>query len=372
MLRDDKIYVAGHRGLVGSAVVRCLRQHGFENIIGRSHAELDLTDQRAVADFFVKERPRYVVLAAAKVGGIHANATHPGEFIHSNLAIQSHVLHHSYLHGVDRLIFLGSSCIYPKLCPQPIKEEYLMTGPLEITNSAYAVAKIAGIEMCWAYNQQYGCRFIPLMPTNLYGENDNFDLENAHVLPALIRKFHLAKLASTGNWVAIEKDQERFGIIPADVRDALGWKAGQINCSSHRANKPRVIIWGTGTPMREFLYVDDLAEACVHILSLAEAEIAQQLASQSRLLINIGTGVDCTIGELSYIVQEVVGFDGPVVFDQTRPNGTPQKLLDVSKAHQLGWYAKIQLREGIRRVYEWYQQKSHGCLFSIVPSNGSY
>jgi len=301
---DSKIYVAGHRGLVGSAIVRRLHKSGYKNILTRTREELDLTDMKAVASFFERERPEYVFLAAAKVGGIMANSTYPAEFIRDNLLIELSIIDAAYRSGVKRLLFLGSSCIYPKRCPQPMKEEYLMTGPLEPTNSPYAVAKIAGIEMCRAYNRQYGTSFLPVMPTNLYGPGDNFDLETSHVLPALIRKFHEAKIEG----------------------------------------KKSVIIWGTGTPRREFLHVDDLADACLYLMEYYNGTE----------LINIGTGEDVTIRQLTGIIGKVVGFSGELVFDKSKPDGTPRKLLDVSMLSDLGWRSRIKLEQGIRETYQWY------------------
>ncbi|NOZ24820.1 MAG: GDP-L-fucose synthase [Nitrospirae bacterium] len=305
---SSRIYVAGHRGLVGSAIVRRLRAGGYREIITRTHAELDLTRQAEVEEFFERERPEYVFLAAAKVGGIVANNTYPAEFIHTNLMIQTSVLHASYLSGVRKLLFLGSSCIYPKFAPQPMKEEYLLTGELEPTNEPYAVAKIAGIKMCQAYNRQYGTNFISAMPTNLYGPNDNFDLETSHVLPAMIRKFH---------------------------------EAGS-------AGRP-VVLWGSGSPRREFLHVDDLADACVFLMENHDVR-----ADSGPDLINIGTGKDITIRELAELIRETVGFDGPVQWDSSRPDGTPRKLLDVSRMRALGWEPKISLRQGIEQTYDWY------------------
>jgi len=301
---DSKIYVAGHRGLVGSAIVRRLHKSGYKNILTRTREELDLTDMKAVASFFERERPEYVFLAAAKVGGIMANSTYPAEFIRDNLLIELSIIDAAYRSGVKRLLFLGSSCIYPKRCPQPMKEEYLMTGPLEPTNSPYAVAKIAGIEMCRAYNRQHGTSFLPVMPTNLYGSRDNFDLETSHVLPALIRKFHEAKVKG----------------------------------------EKTVIIWGTGTPRREFLHVDDLADACLFLMEHHEGTE----------LINIGTGKDITIRELAVLIGKVVGFHGDLVFDTCKPDGTPRKLLDVSKLEKIGWKAKVGLEKGIAETYKWY------------------
>lgn len=304
MKKESKIYLAGHNGLVGSALMRKLTSEGFSNIITRTFNELDLRDQSAVERFFIAEKPEYVFLAAAKVGGILANNTYPAEFIYDNLAIEINVIHQAYLHGVKKLLFLGSSCIYPKYAPQPMKEEHLLTGILEPTNEPYAIAKIAGIKMCQAYNRQYGTRFISVMPTNLYGPNDNFDLRTSHVLPALIRKFHEAKIQ----------------------------------------NKPFVEIWGSGKPRREFLYVDDLADACLFLMQHYEG-------SQ---FVNIGVGEDISIKELALLIKEIVGFQGDLKFDTSKPDGTPRKLLDVSRLTALGWQAKTGLREGIRQTYQWY------------------
>jgi GDP-L-fucose synthase len=314
--KDARIYVAGHRGLVGSALMRRLAAEGCTNLITRTHAELDLTDQPAVRDFFERERPEYVFLAAAKVGGIHANATYPAEFIHQNLAIQTNVIHESWRTGVERLLFLGSSCIYPRDCPQPIKEEYLLTGPLEPTNRPYAIAKIAGIEMCWAYNRQYGTKFLAVMPTNLYGPGDNYDPENSHVIPALIRRFHEAK-----------------------VRGAK-----------------EVVIWGTGTPRREFLYSDDLADACLVLMSLPDHVLASLLGTKQNEYtlpaINVGSGDEVAISELADMIRESVGFNGVLAFDSRRPDGTPRKQLDSGIMGMLGWHAATGLSDGLGRAYE--------------------
>lgn len=313
MEKHSRIFVAGHRGLVGSAICRVLQRQGYSNLIVRTHAELDLTDRRATLDFFEQQRPEYVILAAAKVGGILANDTYPADFIRENLEIETSVIDAAWRSGAGRLLFLGSSCIYPKLAPQPIKEEYLLTGPLEPTNRAYALAKIAGIEMCWSYNRQYGTKYLAAMPTNLYGPGDNFDLNGSHVLPALMRK-------------AIE---------------------------ARRAGEKQLVVWGSGSPRREFLYSDDLAEACIHLMTLPESQYDRLIAqSDAPPLINIGTGQDLTIRELAELVARVVGFDCDLVFDTTRQDGTPQKLLDVSRIHALGWRAKVSLEEGIRRTYE--------------------
>jgi GDP-L-fucose synthase len=302
MNKEGKVYVAGHRGMVGSAIVRKLKAQGFNHIITRTSAELNLTNQQAVAEFFADEKPDYVILAAAKVGGILANNTYRGQFIYENLMIQNNVIHQSYVNGVKKLLFLGSSCIYPKMAPQPLKEDYLLTGTLEATNEPYAIAKIAGIKMCEAYRSQYGCNFISAMPTNLYGPNDNYDLNNSHVLPALIRKFHTAKVNGADS----------------------------------------VEIWGSGTPRREFLHVDDLADACYYLLQNYDGE----------QLVNIGSGVDVTILELANMVKEIVGFKGEIKMDATKPDGTPRKLMDVSKLEKVGWKYKISLQEGITSVYK--------------------
>lgn len=303
MLKTAKIFVAGSRGMVGSAIVRNLEQNGFTNIITKSSKELDLRNQQAVFEFFETEKPEYVFLAAAKVGGIHANNTYPAEFIYDNMMIQNNVIHAAYLNKVEKLFFLGSSCIYPKFAPQPLKEEYLLTGALEPTNEAYAIAKISGLKMCEFYKKQYGCNFISAMPTNLYGINDNFNLQNSHVLPALLRKFIEAK----------------------------------------QNNAPEVVVWGSGTPMREFLFVDDLAEACVFLMqNYNDAET-----------VNIGTGEDVTIKELAETIKKTVGFEGELVFDATKPDGTPRKLLDVSKINNLGWKHKVNLQEGIEKTLDW-------------------
>jgi GDP-L-fucose synthase len=306
MEKQDKIYIAGHRGMVGSAILRKLKKEGFDNFVLRTSLELDLRDQKAVANFFETEKPQYVFLAAAKVGGIMANQTYQADFIYDNLMIQNNIIHQSYKNEAKKLLFLGSSCIYPKLAPQPLKEEYLLTGPLEPTNDAYAIAKIAGIRMCDAYRAQYGCNFISAMPTNLYGPNDNYDLNNSHVFPALIRKLHEAK--QKGN--------------------------------------PEVIVWGTGKPLREFLHVDDVADACYHLM--------QHYNEPG--LVNIGTGKDISIRDLAEMMKEIIGYKGTLVFDATKPDGTPRKLMDVSKIHSFGWQAAISLREGIERVYGAYEK----------------
>ena len=312
MNNDSKIYIAGHRGLVGSAIMRQLATQGYTNIVTRTHAELDLTNQLSVVQFFADEKPEYVFLAAAKVGGIHANNTYPAEFIHENLAIQTNVIHQSYLAGVKRLLFLGSSCIYPRDCPQPIKEEYLLTGSLEPTNRPYAMAKIAGIEMCWSYNRQYGTRFLAGMPTNLYGPGDNYDLSNSHVLPALIRKFHEAKIKS----------------------------------------ELTVTIWGTGKPKREFLYSDDMAEACLFLMTLPDVKFLSLMTDNLAPLINIGCGEDLSIKDLAELVKDIVGFSGELALDNTKPDGMMRKLMDVNKLRNMGWQATTELRSGIVAAYQ--------------------
>jgi GDP-L-fucose synthase len=354
MRQEARIYVAGHNGLAGSAILRRLRAAGYENIVTRAHTELDLTDARATADFFAAERPEYVFLAAAKVGGIHANRTYPAEFIRDNLAIQNHVLHQSHLHGVRRLIFLGSSCIYPALAPQPMREEYLLGGPLEPTNQAYAAAKIAGIFSCWAYNQQYGVHFLPVMPTNLYGPRDHFDLQRSHVLPALIRKFHLAKLAMQADERAIARDETVFGLIPPEYRSMLRGRTsgGQPPLPEHK-----VLLWGSGTPRREFLYCDDLADALLFLMNLAWEEVVAAMPHPEAPLINIGEGRDQTIKDLAERIAKVVGYAGEIAWDPNMPDGVPQKLLDVSRLRQMGWQAAVDLEEGVRRTYRWYLEE---------------
>ena len=302
MEKQKKVYIAGHRGMVGSAIYRKLKAEGFGNIVVSTSDQLDLRDQKQVADFFAKEKPDYVFLAAAKVGGIVANNTYRAEFIYDNMMIQSNVIHQSYQNGVKKLMFLGSSCIYPKLAPQPLKEEYMLTGLLEETNEPYAIAKIAGIKMCDAYRAQYGCNYISVMPTNLYGPNDNYDLQKSHVLPALLRKFHEAKINGDDN----------------------------------------VTVWGSGKPLREFLHADDLAEACYYLMQHYD----------EAGLVNIGVGEDISIKDLAELVKKITGFSGQIIWDTSKPDGTPRKLMDVTKLHSFGWKARIGLEEGIRRVYE--------------------
>jgi GDP-L-fucose synthase len=348
---NEKIYVAGHRGLVGSALVRNLEEKGYANIVKRTHAELDLTDQQAVADFFKNEKPDYVFLAAAKVGGIHANNNYPAKFIHDNLVIQNNIIHQSYLNTVKRLLFLGSSCIYPKNAPQPLKEEYLLTGPLEETNRPYALAKIAGIEMCWSYNRQYGTQYLAAMPTNLYGPGDNYDLNNSHVLPALIRKFHLAKLATNQDWSGIEIDEKKYGRIPEPFRNELS-KACEAGTT------PKVVIWGTGKPKREFMFSDDMANACLTLMNLPD-DLYKDLLGQDRNyglspVVNVGVGEDITIAELAKLIKQIIGFEGEFVLDDTKPDGTHRKLMNINRLQQLGVRCNVPLNAGITRAYNAY------------------
>jgi GDP-L-fucose synthase len=318
MNKNSKIFIAGHRGLVGSALIRNLQGKGFSRLITRTHTELDLTHQAATETFFAQEQPDYVFLAAARVGGILANNTYPAEFIRDNLAIQTNIIHAAYQNGVERLMFLGSSCVYPKFAPQPMREDCLLTGSLEPTNRPYALAKIAGIEMCWSYNRQYGTRYLAVMPTNLYGPGDNYDLSNSHVIPALIRKFHEAK----------ERDEQQ------------------------------VVVWGTGSTKREFLYSEDMADACVYLMNLPDDAYCELLGSDETVsgkfeppLVNIGVGEDVTIGELAALVKESVGFDGEIAFDTTKHDGTPRKLLDVSRLNAIGWHAPTSLQTGLMKAY---------------------
>jgi GDP-L-fucose synthase len=325
MKNSSKIFVAGHRGLVGSAVLRRIKSEGYDNVITQTSKQLDLTQQDKVEKFFKKERPEFVFLAAAKVGGILANSTYPAEFIYQNIMIQTNIVHFSYLYGVKKLLFLGSSCIYPKFCPQPMKEEYLLTGELEATNEPYAIAKISGIKMCQSYNRQYGTHFLSVMPTNLYGPHDNFNLETAHVIPAMIRKFHEAKVFSQS-----------------------------------KTQPEPVVLWGTGLPKREFLHVDDLADACVFIMNLPDNVYSSLITHHGTpALLNIGTGKDITIKELADLIKEIVRFKGEIVWDSSKPDGTPRKLLDVSRMKGLGWKARISLKNGIGMTYEWYRNKIH-------------
>ena len=394
--KDSKIFVAGHRGLVGSAIWNNLKSRGYNNLIGRSHAELDLTDQLAVKQFFDKERPDAVVLAAAFVGGIMANSLYRADFIMQNMKMQCNVIEQSYLHKVKKLLFLGSTCIYPKDAPQPMKEDALLTSPLEYTNEEYAIAKIAGMKMCESYNLQYGTNYIAVMPTNLYGPNDNFHLENSHVLPAMMRKIYLAKLIHDNNWDAIRIDMDKRPINPTAK---LALEIGESNVdgkesperilkalSFYGIEDNKVTLWGDGSPLREFLWSEDMADASVHVLlnvdfkdiigiekyssvfygvksdgevnrnnSEGRGGAIPSLGEIRNCHINVGTGKELTIKSLAEMVVKTVGFEGDVCWDSTKPNGTPRKLIDVSKLHSLGWQHKIEIEDGVERLYEWYR-----------------
>ena len=358
--KNSKIYIAGHRGLVGSAIVNNLQAKGYTNLVYRTHSELDLIDSKAVSEFFEAEKPEYVILAAAKVGGIVANNTYRAEFIYENLQIQNNIIHQSYLSGVQKLLFLGSTCIYPKDAPQPMPEDCLLASPLEYTNEPYAIAKIAGIKMCESYNLQYGTNFISAMPTNLYGPNDNFNLETSHVLPALIRKIHCAKLLNEGKYDAVVKD-----LNAKNIDDAKAYLA------NFGVDKNKVEIWGSGKPMREFLWSEDMADACVFLMENRDFKDTYLTKNSSNTTgtpnevkndevrnthINIGTGVDITIKELSETIQEIIGFKGELYFNTDKPDGMMKKLTDVSKIHGLGWTHKVELREGIEKMYNWYKK----------------
>jgi GDP-L-fucose synthase len=369
---SSKIYVAGHQGLVGSAVTRCLLSKGYENLLTRTHAELDLERESDVADFFAENRPEYVFLAAAKVGGILANSTHPVDFLLRNVRIQNNVIESAWRFGAKGLLFLGSSCIYPKLAPQPLREDCLLTGPLEPTSEPYAVAKIAGILLCESFNRQFGAKFICAMPASLYGPNDNFDLGSSHVLQGLLRKLHLAKLAQGGYREAILLDEHHYGRIPEDFLDTLNaiaqWRGHpaisgmKSPCADAFLREPSIKIWGSGEPRREFLYCDDAAEAFVFLMENLEEAFGDRLAAESdagastvpRNLVNIGYGEDLSIRELVSLVADVVGYHGPLEYDPGKPDGTPRKLLDVSRMHRLGWKPRVGLREGIELTYSAY------------------
>ncbi|MDO9111332.1 MAG: GDP-L-fucose synthase [Desulfatirhabdiaceae bacterium] len=360
---DSRIFVAGHRGMVGSAIVRFLKAGGHQRLIVRTHRELDLMDQQAVRHFFRSEPIDYVVLAAAKVGGIFANNTYRADFIYQNLMIECNVIHEAFSAGVRRLLFLGSSCIYPRHAPQPMKEAYLLSGVLEPTNQPYAIAKIAGIELCQSYNRQHGTLYRCVMPTNLYGPNDSYDLNNSHVLPALIRKFHLARLVEESNWSAIQKDEAVFGPIPDSFRTHLGipFRYGtgileKYTLKQAGSGFPDVLLWGTGSARREFLHVDDMASGSVFIMQLDDSLYDQATQNGQTTHINIGTGEDLTIRELSDKVKAVTGYSGRILWDHTQPDGTPQKLLDVSILNRLGWKPAISLSEGLRQTYQAYQK----------------
>lgn len=394
--KDAKIYVAGHHGLVGSAIWNNLKQRGYNNLVGRTHEELDLTDQNAVKEFFDAEKPDAVVLAAAFVGGIMANSLYRADFIMQNMKIQCNVISNAYSHGVKKLLFLGSTCIYPKNAPQPMKEEALLTSPLEYTNEEYAIAKIAGLKMCESYNLQYGTNYIAVMPTNLYGPNDNFHLENSHVLPAMMRKIYLAKLINDGNWDAIRNDMNKRPINPTDaLRKEIGDGNVDGSNSEERILKAlefygiennHVTLWGTGNPLREFLWSEDMADASVHMLlnvdfsdiigvekyssvfygaktngevnrnnSEGRGGAIPKLGEIRNCHINVGTGKELTIRELAQLVVKAVGFAGTIEFDASKPDGTPRKLIDVSKLHSLGWHHKVEIGDGVKKLYDWYK-----------------
>jgi len=382
MHKNSKIYIAGHRGLVGSAIWKNLEIKGYTNLIGRSHSELDLLDQKSTEAFFSTERPEYVILAAAKVGGIIANNTYRGEFIFENLTIQNNVIHNAWKYGVKKLLFLGSTCIYPKNAPQPMKEEYLLTSPLEYTNEPYAVAKIAGIKLCESYNIQYGTNFISVMPTNLYGPNDNFDLEKSHVMPALLRKIFLGKCVEEKNWSAVREDLKKRPIegingenSQNDILNILkkyGIFYPDANLSKNKSQSTTIEIWGTGKPLREFLWSGEMADACVYLMEKVDFKdiiIGQNVsdphsgtdeksnstpAEIRNTHINIGTGKDISIKELAELICKTVGFTGNIVFNASKPDGTMRKLTDVTKLHQLGWHHHIEIDEGLKKLYHWY------------------
>jgi GDP-L-fucose synthase len=361
MNKNSKIYVAGHRGLVGSAIIKKLLSKGFTNLVTRTHRELDLTSTVSVDSFFKLEKPEYVILAAAKVGGIVANNTYRGEFIYENLMIQNNVIHQSYVHNVKKLLFLGSTCIYQKNCPQPMKEEYLLTSELEYTNEPYAIAKIAGIKMCESYNIQYGTNFIAVQPTNLYGPNDNFDLEKSHVLPALLRKMHLGKALEGNDWEAIRKDLENRSIegvngssSEKEILDIFSKYGLRIIGDGEKLAE--VEVWGSGKPLREFLWSEDMADACVHLMQNVNfRDIATTKDEIVNTHINIGTGKEISIRNLAETVKKVIGFKGEIVFNSNKPDGTMRKLTDSSKLQELGWSYSVELETGVKQMYHWYQ-----------------
>ena len=382
--KNSKIYVAGHNGLVGSAIWKNLELRGYHNLVGRTHKELDLTDQYAVEQFFDQEKPDAVVLAAAFVGGIMANSLYRADFIMQNMKMQCNVIGNAYSHGVKKLLFLGSTCIYPKNAPQPMKEDALLTSPLEYTNEEYAIAKIAGLKMCESYNLQYGTNYIAVMPTNLYGPNDNFHLENSHVMPAMMRKVYLAKLIHDNAWDAIRKDMDKRpveGVTGSDTKEQI-----MLVLNTYGISNNKVVLWGTGTPLREFLWSEDMADASVHVLlnvdfkdiigiekyssvfygnstngavdrnnSEGRGGAIPSLGEIRNCHINVGTGKELTIRQLSELVVDAVGFEGTVEFDSTKPDGTPRKLIDVEKLHSLGWTHKVEIDEGVKKLFEWYK-----------------
>ena len=366
MNKDSKIFVAGHHGLVGSAIWNNLKSRGYNNLVGRTHSELDLTNQLAVKEFFDKERPDAVVLAAAHVGGIMANSLYRADFIMLNMLIQCNVIGESFRHNVEKLLFLGSTCIYPKNAPQPMSEDALLTSPLEYTNEEYAIAKIAGLKMCESYNLQYGTNYIAVMPTNLYGPNDNFHLENSHVMPAMMRKIYLAKLLNDNNWEAIRNDMNKRPVegvngssSETEIKNILAKYGIETN---------KVTLWGTGKPLREFLWSEDMADASVHVLLNVDFKdvIGKEVYSNNGAAIpslgeirnchiNVGTGKELTIRELSQLIVKTVGFTGEIVFDASKPDGTMRKLIDVSKLHNLGWHHKVEIEDGVQKLFDWYQ-----------------
>lgn len=378
MERNSKIYIAGHRGLVGSGIWRSLERHGYANLMGKTHAELDLVNQQAVNEFFASEKPEYVVLVAAKVGGIVANSTYRGQFIYENMMIEMNVIHAAKEHGVKKLLFLGSSCIYPKMAPQPMVEEHLLTGPLEPTNEPYAIAKIAGIRLCDAYNRQYGTNFISAMPTNMYGPGDNYHPQNSHVLPAFIRRMHLAKLLENSEFDELARifkselvsDGSSLKGVGAAATDQLTneqlmiWleKSGISKSTINNQSSTKLACWGSGSPLREFLYSDDLAEACVFLLeNTSYADVAfEDETGTVQSHVNVGSGKEVTIKELAETVADVVGYDGAIEWDASKPDGTPRKLMDSSKLRKLGWEPNIELREGIARAYEDFKKRYCG------------
>jgi len=352
--KNAKIYVAGHRGLVGSAIWNNLKSRGYNNLVGRTHRELDLLNGTAVKEFFDKEQPEAVVLAAAHVGGIMANLTYRADFIYENLQIQQNVIGESFRHGVKKLLFLGSTCIYPRMAPQPMAEECLLTSELEYTNEPYAIAKIAGLKMCESFSLQYGCNYIAVMPTNLYGPNDNFHLENSHVLPAMIRKVYLAKCLNEGNWEAVRRDLNKRPVEKIDGSATEGDITTIL--AKYGIRKESVTLWGTGSPMREFLWSEEMADASVHVLLNVDFKDTYDKNQKEvrNCHINVGTGKELTIREVAEKIVKTIDFKGQLLWDATKPDGTPRKLTDVSKLHRLGWHHKVEIDEGVRRLYEWY------------------
>ena len=367
--KNAKIYVAGHRGLVGSAIYKNLQEKGYTNLVGRTHAELDLLDGVAVKRFFDEERPEYVILAAAHVGGIMANSLYRADFIYQNLQIQQNVIGESYRHGVKKLVFLGSTCIYPRDAEQPMREEALLTSPLEYTNEPYAIAKIAGLKLCESFNLQYGTNYIAVMPTNLYGPNDNFHLENSHVLPAMVRKIHLAKCLNEGDWEAVRLDLDKRPVEKVD--GSASEEAIRTILGKYGIYPDRVELWGTGKPLREFLWSEEMADATVFVMERVDFKDTYQPGEKDirNCHINIGTGKELTIAQLSELIREAVGFRGEIRFDVTKPDGTMRKLTDVTKLHRLGWHHQIEIEEGVKRIYEWYTRES--AVPGSVASSGN-